>query len=48
MEIKLNLRRQGLKHAIGYLEFNKLNTSKFVAGSLQGDFSVWDITGHGT
>lgn len=33
MEIKLNLTRRGTKHSIGYLEFNKINKNKLVAGS---------------
>lgn len=47
LEIKLNLRKQGTKHAIGYLEFNKIKKNIFLAGSLMGSFSVWDIQGHG-
>jgi hypothetical protein len=29
MEIKLNLRKQGSKQPIGYLEFNKINSKSF-------------------
>jgi hypothetical protein len=42
MSIQLNLRRQGVKHAIGYLEFNRIDKGIFLAGSLMGSFSVWD------
>ncbi|CAD8144516.1 unnamed protein product [Paramecium pentaurelia] len=43
MNIKQNLRRQGTKLAIGYVEFNRKKPTLLLAASVQGQFQVWDI-----
>ncbi|CAD8059481.1 unnamed protein product [Paramecium sonneborni] len=43
MNIKQNLRRQGTKLAIGYVEFNRRKPTLLLAASVQGQFQVWDI-----